>query len=52
MDRRVVVVPCRLCDSIDRCRGTVIADVGLTDLYAETPEEDRRRAKGRTGGKE
>ena len=50
MDRRVVVVPCRMCDSIDRCRGTVIADVGLTDLYGETPEEDRRRAKGQTGG--
>ena len=49
MDRRIVVVPCELCDSIDRCRGTVIADVGLTDLYGETPEENRRRAKGQGG---
>ena len=46
MDRRVIVVPCSLCDSIDRCRGTVIADVGLTDLYSETPQESRRRARG------
>ena len=44
-DRKVLVVPCRLCDSIDRCRGIVIADVGLTDLYSETPQEGRRRAR-------
>lgn len=44
-DRRIVVVPCRLCDSIDRCRGTVIADVGLTDLYPESPPESRRHAR-------
>jgi hypothetical protein len=30
--RRVIVVPCQLCNSIDKCRGTVIADVGLTDI--------------------
>lgn len=32
-DTRVVVVPCNLCNSIDRCMGIVIADTGLTDLY-------------------
>jgi hypothetical protein len=32
LGRSVVVVPCKLCNSIDKCRGTVIADVGLTDL--------------------
>ncbi len=32
-DRDVVVVPCRLCNSIDKCRGIVIADVGLTEMY-------------------
>ncbi len=31
-DRRIIVVPCKQCNSIDRCRGTVIADVGLTDI--------------------
>jgi len=30
--RRIVVVPCRMCDRIDRCRGIVLADAGLTDL--------------------
>ncbi len=30
--REVIVVPCSLCNSIDKCRGIVIADVGLTDL--------------------
>jgi predicted nucleic acid-binding Zn-ribbon protein len=45
-DRKVVVVPCRLCDSIDRCRGIVIADIGLTDLYSETAQERRSRARG------
>jgi len=32
LGRRVLVVPCMMCDSIDRCRGTVIADVGLTEF--------------------
>jgi len=32
LDRKVIVVPCRMCNSIDRCRGTMIADVGLTDI--------------------
>ena len=32
LGRRVVVVPCRMCNSIDRCPGTVIVDVGLTDI--------------------
>jgi len=32
LGRKVIVVPCRMCNSIDRCRGTVIADVGLTDV--------------------
>jgi hypothetical protein len=32
LGRRVVVVPCRMCNSIDRCRGTVIVDTGLTDI--------------------
>jgi hypothetical protein len=30
--RKVTVVPCKLCNSIDKCRGTSIADVGLTDI--------------------
>jgi len=32
LDRKILVVSCRMCDSIDRCRGTIIADVGLTDI--------------------
>jgi len=32
LDRKILVVPCKMCDSIDRCRGTIIADVGLTDI--------------------
>ena len=32
LGRKVIVVPCKLCNSTDRCRGTVIADVGLTDI--------------------
>lgn len=32
VNRRVTVVPCLMCNSIDRCRGTVIADVGLTEI--------------------
>lgn len=31
-DRNVMVVPCRVCNSIDRCKGIVVADVGLTEL--------------------
>ena len=31
--RKVAVVPCNLCNSFDKCRGTSIADVGLTDIY-------------------
>jgi hypothetical protein len=30
--KRIVVVPCRMCSSLDSCRGIVIADTGLTDL--------------------
>ena len=44
--RGVIVVPCRLCNSIDTCRGIVIADVGLTDLY----EGDTQGGRGRTRG--
>jgi hypothetical protein len=32
LDRKILVVPCKMCDSIDRCRGTIIADTGLTDI--------------------
>jgi hypothetical protein len=32
-DRQVTVVPCRMCNSIDKCRGVMIADTGLTELY-------------------
>ena len=31
--KRIVVVPCIKCKSIDTCAGIVIADVGLTDIY-------------------
>ncbi len=31
--RKIVVVPCKMCDRIDRCEGIVIADTGLTDFY-------------------
>ena len=31
--KKILVVPCRMCSSVDRCRGYVIADTGLTDLY-------------------
>jgi len=31
--KKIVVVPCRSCCSVDRCAGIVIADVGLTDFY-------------------
>jgi len=32
-DKRIVVVPCRMCCNIDTCVGVVIADVGLTEIY-------------------
>ena len=32
--RKIVVVPCKMCDRIDRCEGIVIADAGLTEFYA------------------
>ena len=32
LGRRVIVVPCEMCNSVDKCRGTVIYDVGLTDI--------------------
>jgi len=32
-DRRITVVPCKLCSSIDTCDGSVIADTGLTEIY-------------------
>ena len=31
--RKIVVVPCKMCDRIDRCKGIVIADTGLTEFY-------------------
>ena len=30
--KRIVVVPCKICDDIDLCRGIVIADTGLTEF--------------------
>jgi hypothetical protein len=32
-ERKVLVVPCKLCNHLDTCRGTVIADTGLTEIY-------------------
>ncbi len=32
LGRRVVVVPCRMCSSVDRCMGTILADIGMTDF--------------------
>jgi hypothetical protein len=32
-DKRVIVVPCIECSSIDTCRGIVLADTGLTEIY-------------------
>ena len=32
-DKRIIVVPCIKCRSIDTCEGIVIADTGLTDMY-------------------
>jgi hypothetical protein len=31
-NKRIVVVPCKLCNDLDQCPGIVIADAGLTDL--------------------
>lgn len=31
--KRVIVVPCIKCSTIDTCEGIVIADTGLTDMY-------------------
>jgi len=31
--KKVIVVPCIKCKSIDTCEGIVIADTGLTDFY-------------------
>jgi len=31
--KRIMVVPCKLAKSLDTCRGIVIADTGLTDIY-------------------
>ncbi len=32
-DRRVTVVPCSECSDLDTCKGIVIADSGLTEIY-------------------
>jgi hypothetical protein len=31
--KRILIVPCRLRQSVDRCQGIVLADVGLTEIY-------------------
>jgi hypothetical protein len=31
--KKILVVPCSKCCSIDLCEGIVIADIGLTDIY-------------------
>jgi hypothetical protein len=31
--KRIIVVPCIKCNSIDTCEGIVIADTGLTEIY-------------------
>lgn len=31
-DKKIVVVPCTMCSDLDRCRGIVLADTGLTEL--------------------
>jgi hypothetical protein len=31
--KKIIVVPCSKCRSIDTCEGIVIADTGLTDIY-------------------
>lgn len=32
-EKKIIVVPCMKCKSIDTCEGIVIADTGLTDIY-------------------
>ena len=32
-NKKIIVVPCSKCKSIDTCDGIVIADTGLTDIY-------------------
>lgn len=31
--KKILVVPCRLRQSVDTCQGVVLADVGLTEIY-------------------
>lgn len=31
--KKIVVVPCSSCCNVDRCKGIVLADVGLTEIY-------------------
>jgi hypothetical protein len=31
--KKIIVVPCNQCCNIDRCKGIVIADTGLTEIY-------------------
>ncbi len=47
-NKSIVVVPCELCCSIDKCQGIVIADVGLTDFYSDESRETSRRPGGKT----
>ena len=32
-DKKIIVVPCKMCCSIDTCEGVVIADTDLTEFY-------------------
>jgi len=32
-EKKIIVLPCIKCKSIDTCEGVVIADTGLTDIY-------------------
>lgn len=32
-DKKIVVVPCKMCCSLDTCEGIVIADTDLTEFY-------------------
>jgi hypothetical protein len=45
-DKKIIVVPCRMCSSIDKCRGIIIADTGLTDLDPQPPAGERQRQHG------
>lgn len=31
--KKILIVPCSQCCSVDRCRGIVLADTGLTEIY-------------------